>query len=102
MDDFGAGYASLEYVTKLPIDYLKIDRSFTMQLDENPNNKIIMETILTLAKGMKVKTVAEGVERREDFVFLRKIGCDTAQGYFINRPLNAKAFTEFLGNWQLI
>ena len=97
LDDFGSGYSSLEYVARLPLDYLKIDRMFLMEMQKNPGNKIIMKTIMTLAKGMKVKTVAEGVERREDFDFLRKIGCDVAQGYFINKPMDARSFEEFIG-----
>jgi len=102
LDDFGSGYSSLEYVSKLPMDYLKIDRTFMMNMQKNPDNIIIMETILTLAKGLKVKTVAEGVERREDFDFLRKIGCDIAQGYFITKPVDVASFEKFLEQWQLI
>jgi len=101
LDDFGSGYSSLEYVSQLPMDYLKIDRTFMMNMHKNPGNKIIMETIMTLAKGMKVKTVTEGVERREDFDFLRKIGCDVAQGYFITKPVDVASFEKFLENWQL-
>jgi len=101
LDDFGSGYSSLEYVSQLPMDYLKIDRTFMMNMQKNPGNEVIMETILTLAKGMKVKTVAEGVERREDFDFLRKIGCDVAQGYFITRPVDVPSFEKFLDGWQL-
>jgi len=102
LDDFGSGYSSLEYVSKLPMDYLKIDRTFMMNMNTNPDNKIILETIMTLAKGMKVKTVAEGVERKEDFKFLREIGCDLAQGYFINKPMDVHSFEEFLASWQHI
>jgi len=102
LDDFGSGYSSLEYVSKLPMDYLKIDRTFMMNIKTNPDNKIILETIMTLAKGMKVKTVAEGVECKEGFQFLRDIGCDVAQGYFINKPMPASEFEEFLAGWQHI
>ena len=96
LDDFGAGYSSLEYVAKLPMDFLKIDRTFTMNLLENPSNKIILETIMTLAKGMKVKTIAEGVESQYHFDFLKSIGCDIAQGYFINKPMPVAEFEELL------
>ena len=101
LDDFGSGYSSLEYVAKLPLDYLKIDRSFLMNLEENPSNRIILETIMTLANGMKVKTVAEGVETKRHFDFLREIGCDVAQGYFINKPMDPKTFDEFLEKWKI-
>ena len=96
LDDFGTGYSSLEYVAMLPLDYLKVDRTFSMHLDENPGNKIILETIMTLARGMGVKTIAEGVESIGQLSFLREIGCDIAQGYFINKPMDVKTFEEFL------
>jgi len=100
LDDFGAGYSSLAYVARLPLDYLKIDRTFMMNHERNPDNKIIMETILTLAKGMKVKTVAEGVESKESFEFLQSIGCDTAQGYYINKPVGAYEFEQLYKQWH--
>ena len=96
LDDFGTGHSSLEYIARLPVDYLKIDRSFTMRLNENPFNKVILETIMTLAKGIKMKTVAEGVESQSHFDFLKSIGCDFAQGYFINRPVPADDFESAL------
>ncbi|MCL2015277.1 MAG: bifunctional diguanylate cyclase/phosphodiesterase [Defluviitaleaceae bacterium] len=96
LDDFGSGYSSLEYVAKLPMDYLKIDRTFLMNLEKNPSNKIILETIMTLSRGMKVKTIAEGVETAEHYSFLKTIGCDLAQGYYINRPLPADEFEKLL------
>ena len=101
LDDFGSGYSSLEYVSKLPLDYLKIDRTFMMNMKKNPSNKTIMETILTLAKGMGVKTIAEGVEIREDFDLLREAGCEFAQGYFINKPMDVKSFEQFIEQWSL-
>jgi len=102
LDDFGSGYSSLEYVSKLPLDYLKIDRTFMMNMQKNPGNKVIMETILTLAKGMGVKTVTEGVECKEDFGFLRDIDCEFAQGYFISKPMDVEKVEGFMNNWKLI
>jgi len=96
LDDFGAGYSSLDYVAKLPLDYLKIDRGFSMRLAENPGNKIILETIMTLAKGMGVKTITEGVENQTQFDFLKKVGSDIAQGYFINKPMPVHEFEQFI------
>jgi len=101
LDDFGSGYSSLEYVSQLPMDYLKIDRTFLMNMQSNPYNRVIIETIMTLAKGMQVKTVAEGVEHKEDFDFLREIGCDIAQGYFITKPVDVASFEKFLEQWEL-
>lgn len=94
LDDFGTGYSSLEYVAKLPLDYLKIDRTFSMNLEKAPGNEILLRTIMTLARGMKVKTIAEGVENRIQLDFLRSIGCDLAQGYYINKPMDSAAFEE--------
>jgi len=102
LDDFGTGYSSLEYVAKLPLDYLKVDRSIMINIQENPGNKIIMETILTLTKGMQVKAIVEGVETQEDFELLRAMDCDIAQGYLINKPMNIKAFEEFLEEWEIL
>ena len=101
LDDFGSGYSSLDYVSRLPLDFLKTDGTFMINMENNPNNKIIMETILTLAKGMGVKAVAEGVERKEDFDFLRSIDFDVAQGSFVNEPMDVEAFEGFLKNWNL-
>jgi len=92
LDDFGVGYSSLEYVTKLPIDYLKIDRSFSMQLEENPNNHIILKTIMTLANEMGIQTIVEGVESQPHYDLFRKIGFNIAQGYYINKPMNVADF----------
>jgi len=102
LDDFGSGYSSLEYVAKLPMDYIKIDRSIMINIQENPENKIIMETILMLTKGMQVKTIVEGVERPEDFDFLREIDCDIAQGYLFNKPLDVESFEKFLSERELL
>ena len=96
LDDFGAGYSSLEYVAKLPLDYLKIDRTFAMNLVENPSNVIILETIMTLAEGMKVKTISEGVETSFQYDFLKSIGCDYAQGYLISKPMPVGNFEALL------
>jgi len=98
LDDFGSGYSSLEYVAKLPIDYLKIDRTFSMNMETNPTNKIVLEAIVTLAKGMDVKTVVEGVENGEQLQFLQKIGSDIGQGFFINKPMPVADFEDFLRN----
>jgi diguanylate cyclase (GGDEF)-like protein len=100
LDDFGAGYSSLEYVTNLPMDYLKIDKAFTMQLEQNPNNRIILKTIMALAKEMKIKTIAEGVETQMHYDFLKEIGCDIAQGYLINKPMPIHEFEMLLAKEQ--
>jgi c-di-GMP phosphodiesterase Gmr len=95
MDDFGTGYSNLAYLQKLPIDVLKIDRSFVTDMHANRDNHAIVSTILSLASALGMKTTAEGVETAEISIALRGLGCTNAQGYFFARPLtfdNAYAF----------
>ncbi len=89
LDDFGTGYSSLSYLKGLPIDTLKIDKSFidTMLLDENA--KIIMDSIVYMVKKLGHETVAEGVENEEQLAYLKEIGCDCIQGYLLAKPLLA-------------
>ncbi len=89
LDDFGTGYSSLSYLKGLPIDTLKIDKSFidTMLLDENA--KIIMDSIVYMVKKLGHETVAEGVESEEQLAYLKEIGCDCIQGYLLAKPLSA-------------
>jgi diguanylate cyclase (GGDEF)-like protein/PAS domain S-box-containing protein len=97
IDDFGTGYSSLSYLKKLPINTIKIDRSFIHDLDGHMNNgSTIVAGIAAMAKGLKLKVVAEGVETREQLEYLQMLGCDTYQGFFYSRPVNAEAATEFL------
>lgn len=87
MDDFGTGYSSLSYLQRLPIDILKIDRSFVQTMLENPNNLEIIKAIIGLGKILDLRIVAEGVETKEQLETLRKLGCDLAQGYLLGKPL---------------
>ncbi|GGI18140.1 EAL domain-containing protein [Oxalicibacterium faecigallinarum] len=87
LDDFGTGFSSLAYLKRFPIDRLKIDQSFIFNCDSDPDDAIISQTIIALAHGLKIKVIAEGVERSEHMDFLKKNGCDEGQGYFIGRPL---------------
>lgn len=89
IDDFGKGYSSLSYLQKFPIDTLKIDQSFVQDAPENPNDASIVEAIIDMARRLHLKTIAEGVETREQYRFLKDRGCDVAQGYLINRPQSA-------------
>lgn len=88
VDDFGTGYSSLSYIKDLPIDVLKIDRSFMTELSSDRGQQSIVRTIMELAKNLELKTVAEGVETTDDHDFLEKLGCDTGQGYLYAKPLN--------------
>ncbi len=86
IDDFGTGYSSLEYLRQLPIDYLKIDKSFVFDLNANNSSQVIIETIISMAKHLGLETVAEGVETEEQFAILKSIGCDYFQGYLFGKP----------------
>lgn len=92
MDDFGTGYSSLSYITQLPIDELKIDRSFVSHLHDNEQNKAMVSSILNLAKTFNLNTVAEGVETSEQMDFLSEHQCDILQGYYFSEPINNKQF----------
>ena len=87
MDDFGTGYSSLSYLQRLPIDILKIDRSFVQTMLENPNNLEIIKAIIGLGKILDLRIVAEGVETQDQLTALQELGCDLAQGYFLGRPM---------------
>jgi PAS domain S-box-containing protein/diguanylate cyclase (GGDEF)-like protein len=92
IDDFGAGHASFQYLRNLPIDKIKIDQAFVRQLSADSSDGLIVQTIASLARSLKLALVAEGVETAEQRDFLRNQGCDTGQGYFFSLPLAAEDF----------
>jgi diguanylate cyclase (GGDEF)-like protein/PAS domain S-box-containing protein len=100
IDDFGTGYSSLAHLAKLPIRALKIDHSFTLAMQENPDAMTLVSTILTLARSLGLKVIAEGVETKEQEKILRLLRCDEIQGYFVSRPLSAEAIPGFLNRNQ--
>jgi diguanylate cyclase (GGDEF)-like protein len=87
LDDFGTGYSSLSYLARLPINSLKIDRSFIMQMSKGPEQMAIVSTVISLARALNLKVVAEGVETQEQANLLRLLRCDEAQGYLFGRPV---------------
>ena len=93
LDDFGTGYSSLSYLTRLPIDYIKIDRAFVSRLDEAQNAKLTY-SILSMAKALNLKTLAEGVETSEQAVKLIQAGCDELQGYYFSKPIPVNEFIK--------
>ncbi len=86
IDDFGTGYSSLSYLHRLPFDTLKIDRSFVCNVGENGEDSEILQTIISLAKNLKKKVIAEGIETRSQLALLKNLGCDYGQGYLMSRP----------------
>lgn len=91
LDDFGTGYSSLEYLSRLPVQQLKIDRSFVGRIGEEPGDAAIVLMILGLARTLGLQTVAEGIETEAQFDFLREHGCSSFQGYFFGRPAPLQA-----------
>lgn len=89
IDDFGTGYSSFSYLKKLPIDKLKIDRSFVSECVSNPNDAAIVASIISLTRHLNLRVSAEGVETEEQLQFLRSNQCDEIQGYFFSRPVSA-------------
>jgi diguanylate cyclase (GGDEF)-like protein/PAS domain S-box-containing protein len=92
LDDFGTGFSSLSYLTKLPVDSVKIDRSFMQDMTGSPQGLALVSTIVNLAHSLKLKVVAEGVETEEQSRLLRLLGCDAMQGYLISRPVSGDIF----------
>lgn len=87
IDDFGTGHSSLSYLTSMPFDVFKIDQSFVRDMSSDPHARIVVETILAMARALKLQTVAEGVETSEQLAFLREQGATLAQGYLFARPM---------------
>jgi EAL domain-containing protein (putative c-di-GMP-specific phosphodiesterase class I) len=96
VDDFGTGYSSLNYLQRLPVDILKIDRTFVSGLDRGEKDLAIITTLIEMGKRMRLTVVAEGVETAEQLAVLRTLGCDIAQGFLMARPLSPAEITELL------
>ena len=97
LDDFGTGYSSLNYLTKLPIDVLKIDRSFVVDLMNNSKSKCIVENIINLSHQLGIEVVAEGVEDKSQAEYLRTILCDIVQGYYYSKPKMFEEIRHIIG-----
>ena len=96
IDDFGTGYSSLSYLKNLPIDKLKIDQSFIRNITHEHKNQTIVKTIISLAKGLGMSVLAEGVETEDEMLFLRNNGIDSIQGYYYHKPMKIDEFRKIL------
>ena len=96
IDDFGTGYSSLSYLKSLPLDKIKIDKSFVQQLSEHEDDATIVRAIIQLAKNLKMQVIAEGVETREQEAYIVSEGCDEGQGYYYSKPLPPRELALFI------
>jgi diguanylate cyclase (GGDEF)-like protein len=96
IDDFGTGYSSLAYLKRLPVDELKIDKSFILGMDESENDEVIVRSTIDLGRNLGLRVVAEGVESPQAWSRLAQLGCNVAQGYFLSRPVPADELTKWL------
>jgi EAL domain-containing protein (putative c-di-GMP-specific phosphodiesterase class I) len=102
IDDFGTGYSSLALLQRLPVDEIKVDRSFVRDIPDNHNDAAIVNSIVGLGCSLGVEVVAVGVETEAALAYLTDLGCHTAQGYLISRPLPADALTAWLGERDVL
>ncbi len=100
LDDFGSGFSSLSYLSRFPIDKLKLDRSFVAGLDGEARGEQPCSAIFALARELDLRTIAEGVERRRQLAVLEQLNCDAIQGYLVSRPVDPVAFVRFARRWS--
>lgn len=100
IDDFGTGYSSMQQLTRIPYTELKIDKSFVTRAALKESTRAILESSLEMARKLKIKSVAEGVETQEDWNYLRELGCTLAQGYFISPPIPGDKFLDWCKEWM--
>jgi EAL domain-containing protein (putative c-di-GMP-specific phosphodiesterase class I) len=96
IDDFGTGYSSLNYLKRFPITAVKIDRAFIRDLATSEGDAAIVSAVVGIARALKLRVIAEGVETEEQLAFLRRRNCDAAQGYLFSRPVSATALPDRL------
>lgn len=100
IDDFGTGYSSLSYLQKLPVDSIKIDQSFVVDMLNNKDSAIIVGSTIDLGHHLNLEVVAEGVETQAMWERLTELGCDTAQGYFVSEPFPVDQFAKWEAQWR--
>jgi EAL domain-containing protein (putative c-di-GMP-specific phosphodiesterase class I) len=102
IDDFGTGYSSLVYLRRLPVDQIKIDRSFVSSMLHDENATTIVRSTIDLGHSLGLEVVAEGVEDDETWALLADLGCDLAQGYALSRPMPAQELLRWAKKWNRI
>ena len=100
IDDFGTGYSSLAYLKQLPVDELKIDKSFVMNMEHDANDAKIVRSTIDLGHNLGLRVVAEGIESEQAWALLAHMGCDSGQGYFMSRPIPADEFAAWSRRWD--
>lgn len=101
IDDFGTGYSSLAYLKRLPVNELKIDKSFVINLEHDPDDVTIVKSTIELGHNLGLKVVAEGIENRKSWDILKSMGCDYGQGYLMSKPMNADQLIEWMKHWSM-
>jgi EAL domain-containing protein (putative c-di-GMP-specific phosphodiesterase class I) len=101
IDDFGTGYSSLAYLKQLPVDELKIDKSFVMNMEHDANDAKIVRSTVDLGHNLGLRVVAEGIETEQAWALLSQMGCDSGQGYLMSRPIPANEFGAWSRRWTL-
>ncbi|MEG0449031.1 MAG: EAL domain-containing protein [Lysinibacillus sp.] len=101
IDDFGTGYSSLSYLVRFPLDYLKIDRSFIQHICSLDEKQAVVDAIIQMSHRLKMKVVAEGVEKVQQVDILRQMNCDIIQGYYYSKPLPMNELIEFIEYWEV-
>jgi EAL domain-containing protein (putative c-di-GMP-specific phosphodiesterase class I) len=100
LDDFGTGFSNLSYLKKLPVDHVKIDAAYTLNINENLDDEAIIRAIIAMAKSLNLTVIAEGIETVEQLDFLIKEGCDIGQGFYFSKPIPVEQVGDFLKSYQ--
>ena len=101
IDDFGTGYSSLAYLKRLPVNELKIDRSFVMNIERDQDDVTIVKSTIELGHNLGLKVVAEGIENQKVWDILKRMGCDYGQGYFMSKPMAADKLFDWTKQWDM-
>jgi EAL domain-containing protein (putative c-di-GMP-specific phosphodiesterase class I) len=96
LDDFGTGYSSLSCLHELPVNFVKIDRSFVIEAQSSEYHRVLIEATIRMAQALKLGTVAEGIETPEQAALMAELGCNKGQGYLYSRPLDAQTLIDWI------